>query len=193
MTAVPAITITTGDSGKVSPGSGDRCSTATCRSCMAACFHRPRRLIPNGCPASWVCSARTARSAYATDVRITETNDPQGRPRQVTIRARGPALNVSLQFDVASSVTTQSTQGPIANGVDFLQLRGQVHGERAGRPAGHWLHGSGDSRNVQGSTLDEAQPRYNLSPSLSRLHYPLHPRTATPRVLAVAEGHRPRR
>ena len=63
--------------------------------------------------------------AYATNVRISETNDAQGRPRQVTIRARGPALNVSLQFDVASTVTTQSAQGPIANGVDFLQLRGQ--------------------------------------------------------------------
>jgi hypothetical protein len=62
---------------------------------------------------------------YATDVSITETNDPQGRPRTISVRARGTALDLTIRFDVASAVTTRMTQGPLANGADFLQLRGQ--------------------------------------------------------------------
>ena len=62
---------------------------------------------------------------YSTDVRIAETNDDRGQPRAITVRARGPALTLDLRFDVASSVTTRMTQGPLGNGVDFLQMRGQ--------------------------------------------------------------------
>ena len=41
-----------------------------------------------------------------------------------------------MRFDVASAVTTRATQGPLANDVTFLQLRGQytVNG-RAGTRA----------------------------------------------------------
>jgi hypothetical protein len=63
--------------------------------------------------------------AYATDVRIAETNDASGRPREIEIRGRGPALNVVLRFEVASAITTRMSQGPLANGIDFLQLRGE--------------------------------------------------------------------
>jgi hypothetical protein len=62
---------------------------------------------------------------YSTDVRITEANDEQGRPKTITIRARGSALDLDMRFDVASGVTTRMAQGPLANGIDFLQLRGQ--------------------------------------------------------------------
>jgi hypothetical protein len=62
---------------------------------------------------------------YSTDVRITEANDEQGRPKTITIRARGSALDLDMRFDVASAVTTRMAQGPLANGIDFLQLRGQ--------------------------------------------------------------------
>jgi hypothetical protein len=62
---------------------------------------------------------------YSTDVRITEANDEQGRPKTITIRARGSALELEMRFDVASAVTTRMAQGPLANGIDFLQLRGQ--------------------------------------------------------------------
>lgn len=61
---------------------------------------------------------------YATDVRITETDGPSGRPARITIRARGTSLALSLQFDVATVETTRMAQGPMANGVDFLQMRG---------------------------------------------------------------------
>ncbi len=72
---------------------------------------------------------------YATDVRITEGNDAEGRPRTITVRAVGTALDLTLRFDVDSAVTTRMEQGPLGNGVDFLQLRGQytVTGRAAAR------------------------------------------------------------
>ena len=70
--------------------------------------------------------ARTRRPlGYATNVRITEENDDRGQPRTIAVRARGTALDLELQFDVASAVTTRMAQGPLANGVNFLQMRGQ--------------------------------------------------------------------
>jgi hypothetical protein len=62
---------------------------------------------------------------YSTDVRITEDNDARGQPRTITVRARGSALELDLRFEVDSAVTTHMTQGRFANGVDFLQMRGQ--------------------------------------------------------------------
>ena len=62
---------------------------------------------------------------YTTDVEITETNDPQGRPAALGVRARGSGLELDLRFDVTSAETTRMTQGPIARGMNFLQLQGQ--------------------------------------------------------------------
>ena len=62
---------------------------------------------------------------YSTDVRITEENDDRGQPKTINVRARSSALDLELRFDVASAVTTHMAQGPLANGVDFLQMRGQ--------------------------------------------------------------------
>ena len=72
---------------------------------------------------------------YATDVTITETDDAQGNPASISVRARGRALDLALRFDVTSRVTTRTTQGPIARGLDFLQLQGTytVTGQVAGR------------------------------------------------------------
>jgi hypothetical protein len=62
---------------------------------------------------------------YATNVRITETNDDNGRPMTIEIRALGPSVDLTLLFKVAAVETTRMSQGPLANGVDFLQIRGQ--------------------------------------------------------------------
>jgi hypothetical protein len=62
---------------------------------------------------------------YSTDVRITETNDARGRPQTIDVRARGPALTLDLRFDVTSTETSRMTQGPLGNGLDFLQMRGR--------------------------------------------------------------------
>lgn len=91
---------------------------------------------------------------YATDVRIVETRGETGaetggetggesrgrargetgggrpdgqavRPTVVHVTARGRAMDLRLQFDVESAVTTQMREGPLGNGLQFLQLRGQ--------------------------------------------------------------------
>jgi hypothetical protein len=74
--------------------------------------------------------------AYTTNVVIEEINDSSGRPQTIHLRARGTSVNLTLRFDVASIVVTRMTQGPLGNGVDFFQLRGQytVSGSAGGRP-----------------------------------------------------------
>jgi hypothetical protein len=61
---------------------------------------------------------------YSTDVRITETNDDKGQPRTIAVRARSASLTLDLRFDVTSTETSRMT-GALANGVTFLQMRGQ--------------------------------------------------------------------
>jgi hypothetical protein len=78
---------------------------------------------------------------YATNVSITETNDAQGRPARIDVRARGTALDLQLRFDVASAITTRMAQGPLATGLDFLQMRGQYTG--TGRAGGREIRFSG--------------------------------------------------
>ena len=74
---------------------------------------------------------------YSTNVTITEVNDDQGRPRTITVQARGTALDVLARFDVESVVSTRTPEssGPFASGLDFLQLRGRytVSGSAGGR------------------------------------------------------------
>lgn len=72
---------------------------------------------------------------YATDVRISETNDAAGRPRRIAIRARGAALDLTMTFDASSVIVSRMTQGR-GQDVDFYQMRGAytVTG-RAGRLA----------------------------------------------------------
>ena len=62
---------------------------------------------------------------YATDVTIAEENDDRGQPRTITVAGRSPLIDIHLRFDVGSVVMTRMAQGPIANGVNFLQMRGQ--------------------------------------------------------------------
>jgi hypothetical protein len=61
---------------------------------------------------------------YATDVRITETNDERGQPRRIAVRARSSSLELDLTFDVMSTETTRMTNGVLADGLSFLQMRG---------------------------------------------------------------------
>lgn len=73
---------------------------------------------------------------YATNVKIAEENDGRGQPRSITVSGRSPLLDVHVKFDVGSVVMTRMAQGPLANGVNFLQMRGQytvtgAAGERA--------------------------------------------------------------
>jgi hypothetical protein len=62
---------------------------------------------------------------YATNVKIAEENNDRGQPRTIMVSGRSPLLDVHLRFDVGSVVSTRMAQGPLANGVNFLQMRGQ--------------------------------------------------------------------
>jgi hypothetical protein len=61
---------------------------------------------------------------YATNVRIVETNDASGQPTSIAITGRSPLLDVQAAFRVESHVATTMSQGPLANSINFLQLRG---------------------------------------------------------------------
>ena len=62
---------------------------------------------------------------YATNVRIEEANDTNGQPRTITIVGRSPLLDVRMQFQVGSVVTTPMAQGTLSSDLNFLQMRGQ--------------------------------------------------------------------
>lgn len=93
---------------------------------------------------------------YGTNVRITETNDANGRPTALTVRALGSGLNVTLQLDVTSTETTRIAQGPLANNIDFLQLRGRytLTGEVARKPVSGTAVGSAETFRGRPSTAD---------------------------------------
>ncbi|MEW6319464.1 MAG: hypothetical protein AB1635_00080 [Acidobacteriota bacterium] len=61
---------------------------------------------------------------FATNVRITEQNDARGLPQAILVRGRGPTVDITLHFDVQSREVTRMPEGPLANNVDFLQMRG---------------------------------------------------------------------
>lgn len=68
---------------------------------------------------------------YASNVRITEVNGPDGEPDTITIRARSQSIDLLMEFETRSSVRTRMDQAPLPTGVDFLQLQGdyRVTGE----------------------------------------------------------------
>jgi hypothetical protein len=72
---------------------------------------------------------------YATNVKIAETDDADGRPKTITIHATGNGMDVQVRFEAASAVTTRTAQGFLADNLDFLQLQGTytVTGRAGGR------------------------------------------------------------
>ena len=67
---------------------------------------------------------------YATSVSIDETDDPQtGRPRRISITARGASIDLVLDLAIESAIVTRGA-GLFAADLDFLQLRAryQVRG-----------------------------------------------------------------
>jgi hypothetical protein len=97
---------------------------------------------------------------YATDVQISETNDASGKPRRIDIQAHSASLDLTLRVDIASQVTTHMAQGPLANGIDFLQLRGQytVSGQAGAREIAFTAPGSAETFRGQPASPAAAQP-----------------------------------
>ena len=90
---------------------------------------------------------------YTTDVTITEENDAAGNPRAITVRARGTTIDLTLRFDVSTSVTTSMMQGRTTSDLNFLQLRGtyRVTGRAANRELDFTAAGSAET--FRGPTL----------------------------------------
>jgi hypothetical protein len=84
---------------------------------------------------------------YATNVRIEEMNDANGRPRTITVTGRSPLLDVRMLFDVRSLVTTRMSQGVVSSGLNFLQMRGQytVTGHAGERDINFTAQGSAET------------------------------------------------
>jgi hypothetical protein len=62
----------------------------------------------------------------ATEVRIDETIDPaRDRPARIVVRGNSPSLDLRLEIDVDSAIRTPMRDGPLAGGLDFLQMRGR--------------------------------------------------------------------
>jgi hypothetical protein len=87
-------------------------------------FAPPEAADPNRIPGFVGILGPDGPLGYATEVRITEQDDQGGRPTRIAITGRSSSLDIAARFDVASAVSTRSQQGPLANQVDFLQLRG---------------------------------------------------------------------
>jgi hypothetical protein len=94
---------------------------------------------------------------FASNVRITEQDAPgphiaggaglgdaRSRPQTVTVRGRGPNLDVTLHFEVSS---TETTPGLFGNEASFLQMRGQytVSGRAGGQPISFVAPGSAET------------------------------------------------
>jgi hypothetical protein len=62
----------------------------------------------------------------ATEVRIDETIDlARDRPARIVVRGNSPSLDLRLEVDVESAIRTPMRDGPLADGLDFLQMRGR--------------------------------------------------------------------
>jgi hypothetical protein len=84
---------------------------------------------------------------YATNVTISETNNDQGQPTTITVTGRSGVMDMTLRFEVASMVTTPMAQGTLANGLNFLQMRGQytVSGKAGDRDINFTAPGSAET------------------------------------------------
>jgi hypothetical protein len=84
---------------------------------------------------------------YATNVVIREQDNAEGQPRTITISGRGATVDLTMRFEVGSTVTTPMNQGPLANGINFLQMRGSytVTGKAADRTFNFIAPGSAET------------------------------------------------
>jgi hypothetical protein len=74
---------------------------------------------------------------HATRVTIEETIDPaRDQPSRIVVRGRSSSLDVRLDITIEGAIRTSMVEGPLAGGLDFLQLRAryQVSGRAGDRP-----------------------------------------------------------
>jgi hypothetical protein len=85
--------------------------------------------------------------AFSTDVSIAEEDDG-GKPKTITVQARGSQVDLTLQLDVAESMRTRmSLTERSGDAMTFLQLGGdyRVRGKAAGRDISFTARGSAET------------------------------------------------
>jgi hypothetical protein len=85
--------------------------------------------------------------AFSTDVSIAEM-DEGGKPKTITVQARGSQVELTLQLDVAESIETRmSLTRRAEDAMTFLQLGGdyRVRGKAAGRDISFTARGSAET------------------------------------------------
>jgi hypothetical protein len=94
---------------------------------------------------------------YSTRVRIDETDDPAtGRPRQITVRGLGEALDLRLAMRIEDAIISRG--GALSAGPDFLQLRARyrVTGSVGGRQVD--FEASGAAETFRGRAQQSDRP-----------------------------------
>ena len=147
-TAAPGTTTTTGDSGKTCPGSGGQAQDGDLSLIYGRVFPPPEAADPEQFPGFVGALGPDGPLGYSTDVQITETNDAQGQPRTIDLRARSTALTLDLRFEVASIETTRMAQGPTRQRRQLSADARAVHRHRTGGHARHPFHRSRFRRNL---------------------------------------------
>jgi len=86
----------------------------------------PDAADPERIPGFLVALAPDGPVGYATRVRIVETDDPTTRqPSRIVVEGRSGSLDLKMDIAVARAIVTRG--GALAQGPDFLQLRGEYH------------------------------------------------------------------
>ena len=110
-------------------------------------FAPPAAADPKRMPAFVGALGPDGPLGYTTNVTISETNDAGGRPQRISVRARGGDLNLRIEFEARSAVTTRTDRSGLGAGLDFLQIRGdyRVEGRAAGRAISFTAPGSAET------------------------------------------------
>jgi hypothetical protein len=81
-------------------------------------------------------------------VTIEERNDPvTGHPRTIVVTGRSDSLDVAMELDVASTITTRTGAGFFGGGSNFLQMRAnyRVRGRAGDRTINFTAPGSAET------------------------------------------------
>lgn len=85
---------------------------------------------------------------YAADVAIEETAEPgTGRPGRIVVKARGPSVDLTMEWDVEQAIVTRMPRRAFGGGMDFYQMRARcrVTGEAGGRSLSFVAWGSAET------------------------------------------------
>ena len=142
-TAAPAITITTGASGKACPGSGARSSTAGCRSSTGACGRRPTPPIRSASPGSSPRSGRRARSGTPPTSRSTRRTIRRRAARAASSCADADRPSTSpWHLSVEDAVATRASAVLVRRGHGPPAAARALPGRGQGRRSAHPVRGA---------------------------------------------------